>query len=228
MGRFIRSILVFALATTLLGLATVPVRARILNEDSYTIERYYAETIAEQFTTSGSFQDVVTLAFTPPSDKDFLITASALTNNSSVDYYTEIQLLINDTVAPVAYSTTQHKPYAVDTNWRSFGTHIVIECTGGTEYTITIQYRTQTLDASTAYTRRAAIAVLEVSDYVSVADEDPSETTETGYQTKLTLNIEPSLAADYLILATANLSNSSATKGTQIQLTKDGTPVRRL
>ncbi|MDZ4230343.1 MAG: hypothetical protein U1B77_00825, partial [Dehalococcoidales bacterium] len=66
-------------------------------DDAYTIERYYTENANEQSTTSTTYQDALTLTFTPPVTKDYLVIATALNNNSSTSYATVAQFTIDGT-----------------------------------------------------------------------------------------------------------------------------------
>jgi len=214
----------FAILASLLSLAALFLSAGALPakagtpDDSYKPERYYTQAIDEQTTTSTSFQDALTLTFTPPSTKNFLVIASALTNNSSTSYSTIVQLDIDGT----AYSTSYHKPVNTSLNWLSFGTHKVISATGGVAKTAKVQYCTENA-LGTAYIKRVAIAILEVSNYHDAEDETENTTMENLWQDAVTLNFTPAAQGDWLILATANIANSEDREYTKARITLDGT-----
>ncbi len=192
-------------------------------DDSYTIERYYNEYTSQQQTDSTTFVDAVTVTFTPPTSKDYLVIVSALTNNDSTAYSTVVQL-VEDTTS---YSETYHKPVDASLNWRSFGAHKVFSLTGSTPYTFKIQYRTELGDSTaTAYIQRAAITVVEVSNYYNGEQETEIGTTSTTYVDAgtATITFTPPTQADYLILLTANVITSTSGKSTFVQWTIDGTP----
>ncbi|MFC2017404.1 hypothetical protein ACFLUD_03215, partial [Chloroflexota bacterium] len=186
--------------------------------DAYTIERYYSENVTEQSTANTTFQDAVTLTFTPPATANYTVIASALTNNSDTNYSTVVQLIIDGT----NYSETYHKPVDAALNWRSFGAHKVHSFTGATEHTVKIQYRTENA-AGTAYIQRVAIAVVEVTNFYDVAQETEISTTSASYVDAVTFTFTPPVQADYLILVTANLRSSTSGKNAAMQWTIDGT-----
>jgi len=185
-------------------------------DDSYTIERYYNEAVNQQSTDNTTFVDAVTLTFTPPTSKDYLVIVSALTNNDSTSYSTVVQL-VEDTTS---YSITHHKPVDASLNWRSFGAHKVFSLTGSTSYTFKIQYRTELGDGTaTAYIKRAAIAIVEVTNDYNAVQETEISTTSTSYVDAgtATFAFTPPVQADYLILVTANLASDTAGKKSYAQ-----------
>ena len=188
--------------------------------DTYTVERYYVETNTSsvQTTTSTSFVTAATLTFTPSADKDYIILASALTNNvNTADptgtlsvYYTEVQLDIDGT----PYSTTQHGVAALDVNWRGFGTHQVVSLTGGTPYTAKIEFRTENT-LGTAQVRWCTIAAVEIqnrgTDYETVWHDTERLTTSNSYSAsyQTQLSFDAAASTPYLILVTANTKNTT-------------------
>ncbi|MFC2058933.1 hypothetical protein ACFLTS_04740 [Chloroflexota bacterium] len=190
-------------------------------DDTYTIERYYAQAADLQQTRSTTLGAAVTLTFIPPSTKDFVIIASALVNNESTSYYTQTTLDINT----VDYSDSYNRPVDTANNWVSFGSHKVITCIGGQTQTIKIEYCSE-IDTSYAYIKRASIIALEVledgdNNCVNIESNIESENSTTSYVPKVTLTFTPPEQQDYLLLATANLSNSGVKKATLVQLTQD-------
>ncbi len=188
--------------------------------DNYTIERYFNEYPSQQQTDSTTFVDAVTLTFTPPTSKDYLVIVSALTNNDSTSYPTVTQL-VEDTTT---YSETYHQPVDASLNWRSFGAHKVFSLTASTSYTFKIQYRTELGDGTaTAYIKRVAISVMEVANYYNAEQEAEISTTSTSYVDAVTLGPFTPTAGDYLILVTANLKSGTSGKAAYAQWLTDGT-----
>ncbi|MFC2018866.1 hypothetical protein ACFLU4_02770 [Chloroflexota bacterium] len=200
-------------------------------DDSYKPERYYAADASTQTTTLAVYDndtnDALTLTFTPPADKDFIVIASALTNYQTINNSTILHLLLGPTLSEkTSYSETSHKPIDTTMNWRGFGTHKILSATGGTSYTAKIQFKSEVGGVGeTAYIKRCAIAVLEVFNYESVESNGESYGTHTVYSSgnKVTLNVTPSEEADYIIFATANTYNLTENKGTLAQIAKDVT-----
>ncbi|MFC2003838.1 SBBP repeat-containing protein, partial [Chloroflexota bacterium] len=209
-----------------------PVRAYTSGDDAFvtkldsggalawnTIERYFNETITLQSTTSTTYVNAISLSFTPPTTKDYLVVISALTNNSATDYSTVVQLNINGT----GYSETFHKPVDTALNWRSFGGQKVITANANVAQNISIQYKTENA-ASTAYIQRAVISVIEIANYYNAEENAETSTTSTTYVPKATLTFTPPEAADYLVLATSNSKNNTNWKACYVQMTIDGIP----
>ncbi|MFH1775366.1 MAG: hypothetical protein ABH839_01725 [Chloroflexota bacterium] len=202
---------------------TVPTYAGTPDDD-YKPERYYISNAAQQTTTLDAYDDntnnALTLTFTPPTDKDFIVIASALTNYETIDNSTIVRLALGPTVSPTGYSETYHQPRDILLNWRGFGTHKILEATGGISYTAKIQYHAE-VAGETAYIKRCAIAVLEVFNYENAESNGESTLTTSDYATgnKLTLGFTPGTEADYIIFATANMKNGTSGKGTLSELT---------
>ena len=187
-------------------------------DEDYKPERYFTTNIDQQQTTSTNYQDALTLTFTPPTTKNFLVVAQALTNNSLTSYSTVVQLLVDS----ASYTETYHKPFDASQNWRCFSTHKIISATGGNSYTIKIQFKTENATA-TAYVKRCFITVLEVSNYYTSESNDESSTTQSIYQDKTTLTFTPPTQADYIFLAVADTYNIISGKSAYAQFTIDGT-----
>ena len=184
-------------------------------DDSYTIERYYTENAAIQSTSSTTYVDAVTMAFTPPNTANYTVIASALTNNDSTSNSTVVQLLIDGT----GYSEAYHTPIDTTLNWRSFGTQKV-ELFDSTSHTVKIQYRT-TDAANDAYIQKAFLSVVEVTNVHNAESNAPQDNSTTGYVDAVSLTFNVPTTADYLILNTANLKNSGATKSSYMRLLID-------
>ena len=153
-------------------------------DDSYTIERYYTESLAEStWSTDTSFQDKVTLTFIPPATKNYLIVASALVTNGSTSYYTEVKLVIDGT----DYGINQFQPSGAGAdNYVTFFDGIVQQL-DNTSHTVKISYRTNNT-AGAAYIKNAAISIIEASNY-NFGDDTTStfQTNSTSYVTEVTL-----------------------------------------
>jgi hypothetical protein len=210
---------IFILAAAgLFGLSAEPALAGT-PDDTSTVERYYNEHTAQQSTTSTSYVDAVSINFTPPATKDYLVVFSALTNNSSIFFPTILHLDINGT----GYSETSHRPVNTTLNWRSFGGQKVITANAGVAQDISIQYKTGNASA-TAYVQRVAISIIEIANYENAEANAETSTTLDTYENKVTLTFTPSEAADYLVLVTVNSRNSVPGKDCYVEMMMDGVP----
>ncbi len=188
--------------------------------DNYTIERYYAEDDSEQTTTNTTMVTAIEINFTPPGTgtKDFLIIATALTNNSSTAYYTETHLMIDST----EYSSTRHTPVDASLNWRSFGTHKIHTFTLGSSHNVSIDFNTENA-AGTATIKRVKLIIIEVTNYYNAVQETEISTTTTSYVDAGTANLTfTPPAGDYLILVTANLRTGTVDKDAAATWILDG------
>ncbi len=186
-------------------------------DDSYTIERYYAENDTTTDTNSTTTpQQAIYITFTPPATKYYLVLASCLTNNTLNGEYTQTQLVIDSTV----YSVAQHAPVDTNNNWRSHATHKIIQL-DNTSHTIEWEFFTET-GSGTAQVKKLRIAVIEISNYYYGEDDTETNTTSSSYVEKTTTgSFTPPATADYLGLATINQKNDQPPRNSQAQFTVD-------
>ena len=176
----------------------------------------YAESLVQSSTTSTTYQDKVTLTFTPPTAGDYIIIADAEVAGSSTFYNAKACLNVAGTV----YQELIYRVKAT-TNWYPF--NALKRLTLSSQITIKIQYSSSNT-AATAYIRNARLIVFKLpSEYTE--SEARTTTTSTSWQSKVTLTFTPASAGDYLIIATANLDGSSTSYDVKCQLIQDGSTV---
>lgn len=182
---------------------------------------YYQESDGESTTTLATFQDKVTLTFTPSETADYVIIASAMVTHDSTSHTVEVQLK----PAGTAYAIEKFRPLHTS-DYYAFGAHKVVSLTGSTEYTFKIQYRSLTA-AQTAKIKQARIIARKVSDLDYGTQAEPTESTNstTTYVTKVTLDYTALSTEDYLVIATADITNSNIADSTYIRLREDTTDI---
>jgi hypothetical protein len=158
-------------------------------------------------TTSTSYQDKVSLVFTPDSSDNYIILASATFDGSNTSYDSRVQLKIDETT----YSTINIET----TNSQNKYSWVVVKRINldATEHTIKIQYSSENSENTTgiADARIIAIRTDAFSNNYYTEDETRSTTTSTSYQNFLTLT-QTTEAEDHLILAIADLDGTSTFK----------------
>ncbi len=195
------------------------------NDDAYmsfqsypNYEVSYQESLTSSQTTSTTYQDKVSISFTPQTTADFAIIATAEVQGSSTSYQAKAQLTVNST-------TYQELAYRVKdtTDWYPFDGLKRLTLNGGTNYEVKIQFCTNNA-AGTANIRNARLLILSLqSEYAE--SEGLSTTTSTSWQDKATLTYTPPSSGDYLVIATANYRGSSTNYDVYVQLTQDGTTI---
>ncbi|MFC1993904.1 hypothetical protein ACFLVI_01430 [Chloroflexota bacterium] len=224
-AHFVRVAIVVALVLTYCFLPQVALAKG--PSDTYTVERYYAEAYTSSTGTNATttFEDAVTLTFRPSADKDFLIIASALTQNldslapteTLSIYYTEVQLDIGGT----DYFTTHHGASDIVDNWRGFGAHHILSATGGVQYTVKVEFRSENT-SGTAQIKWATIAALEVSNYFTEWAAGPLTTNATSANVDDQVLLSFAAAADdYLILSSATITHQDSGGETEFHVIID-------
>ncbi len=174
--------------------------------DSYTIGRYYAQDWSLTSTNSATFVDKLTLTFTPPATAYYLIKASAVLESSTVNSETEARLLDKDGTTVLGMS--DFKGTATG-SCESMDAHRVEQLTGGVSVTFKVQYRMIT---TLAELRDTTITAIELTSSNTVEANSEQTNNTTSPVTACTLSFTPPAQADYLIIATADISNSNPTK----------------
>jgi hypothetical protein len=186
-----------------------------MNFRSYpNYEVSYQESLTLSSTTNTTYQDKVTISFTPQLTADFVIIPTAEVQGSSTSYQAKAQLAVNST-------TYQELAYRVKdtTDWYPFNGLKRLTLNNGTNYEIKIQFSTNNA-AGTARIRNARLLVLSLqSEYTE--SEELSTTSSTSWQDKATLTFTPPSNGDYLIIATANYRGSSTNRDVYIRLIQD-------
>ena len=169
----------------------------------------YAQAETRTTTTSTTYQDKVTLTFTPDTAGDYLIFASATLDGSSTSVDFKAALNIDGTLYSAINLETNNA-----TNKYPWFVMKKINMTQ-TSHTIKIQYASETTSNTTgiAHARIVAIPIDRFLNNYYVQDETRTTTTSATYQTKVTLEGTPE-AGDYLIAAVQNLDGSSTSVST--------------
>jgi hypothetical protein len=190
-----------------------------INFRSYpNYEIRYQESLSSSSTASTTYQDKISISFTPQITSNFTIIATAEVQGSSTSYRAKAQLAVNS-------STYQELVYRVKdvTDWYPFCGLKQLTLNGGTNYNLKVQFCTSNV-AGTAYVRNARLLVVSLaSEYAE--SEGLSTTDSTSWQDKATLSLTPSTSGDYLLIATANYRGSSIYRDTKIRLIQDDTIV---
>jgi hypothetical protein len=190
-----------------------------MNFRSYqNYEISYQESLEESATTSTTYQNKVTISFTPQVTADFIIIAAAEVQGSSTSYQAKAQLAVGST-------TYQELAYRVKdpTDWYPFNGLKRLTLNGGTNYLIELQFCTNNA-GGTARIRNARLLIISLqSEYAE--SEELSTTSNTSWEDKATLTFTPPSSGDYLIIATANYRGSSTSRDVYIRLIQDDTTV---
>jgi hypothetical protein len=190
-----------------------------MNFRSYpNYEVKYNESLGTTSTTSITYQDKVSIVFTPQVTADFIIMATADVKGSSTNYQVKARLVVNST-------TYQELLYRVKdtTDWYPFCGLKRIKLNENASYSIKIQFCTNNA-LETASIRNARLIVFSLqSEYAE--SEELSTTSSTSWQDKVTLTFTPPNDGDYLIIATANYRGSSTSRDVKIRLIQDDATV---
>lgn len=218
---------IFNPSSYVLGGATSYVSGSIVNlasnDDAYmhfrsypNYEVGYQESLEESATTSTTYQNKVTISFTPQVTADFIIIAAAEVQGSSASYQAKARLAVNST-------TYQELAYRVKdpTDWYPFNGLKRLTMNGGANYEVKMEFCTNNV-AGTARIRNARLILLSLqSEYAE--SEGLSTTNSISWQDKVTLTFTPPSSGDYLIIATANYRGSSTSRDVYIRLIQDDT-----
>jgi len=190
-----------------------------MNFRSYpNYEIRYQESLETFSTTSITYQDKVSIVFTPQITADFIIIATAEVQGSSTSYQARARLIVNST-------TYQELMYRVKdtTDWYPFCGLKRMTLNESTTYSIKVQFCTNNA-AATASIRNAKIIIISLQS--SYAESEVLSTTDsTIWQDKVTLAFTPPSDGEYLIIATANYRGSSINRDVNIRLIQDDTIV---
>jgi hypothetical protein len=179
------------------------------------------EAESEQTVTSTSYQDIVTLTFTPSTAGAYLLVGTAEVEAASTSYSLSARLMIDGAAKDAM--TTEGETTA---DYEVFAAHNVTTLSAAS-HTMKIQASIET-GGPTARIRRARITAVRLSDhydYQSSGSEGESSTTSTTWVDKTVLTFSPSTVGNYLIIATAKINLATAANGYQpaINFTIDGT-----
>jgi len=192
---------------------------------------YYSELNYDVNTTSTTYQDALSLSFTPDDNSNYLILSSWTTASSTVSSTVggQVKSKLTRTTGTakdfneLIYSfvgSSIYQVYSVGTiGIDSFGTS-----PGAQTYKIQHAVYSGTSSYISYPDAPASIVALKLtsSDYYA-QEETRTTTTSTSFVDKTTLTFTPATAGDYIIFATATLDGSSNSYDYKAQLTIDGT-----
>ena len=191
--------------------------------DQETVVTHYEEGATQSDVTS-TYTTVHTFEYQPNDDKDYVtlfawgmdITAFAIRNGFhkivDVDGSQDIAEQMND-------------PYAVGANQSGMAMDIKSFATSPALQTYQIQHKLSTTFSSQAVeTVSPRMLAIELGDDDQTAESNGESTTTAGtYQDKVTKTWTPSSTGDYLIIAFAEITNSSTSGNTFATMDIDGT-----
>jgi hypothetical protein len=196
----------------------------VSNDDAYmnfrsypNYEISYQESSEVSSTSSTTYQDKVSISFTPQVTADFILIAAAEVQGSSTSYQAKAQLTVDST-------TYQELAYRVKdtTDWYPFNGLKRLTLTGGTNYEVKIQFCAG--NGGTASIRNARLLILSLqSEYAE--SEALSTTGSTSWEDKATLTLTPPSSGDYLVVVTANYQGSRTNRDVYVRLIQDDTTV---
>jgi hypothetical protein len=170
----------------------------------------YAESLGDDNTTSSSYRDKVVLKFLPPKPLDYLIIASAEVGGSAAAQEVSACLEVNGVIC-------QELRYAVNDPTERYHFSALKRVRLSTVSVVKIRFRAAT--PGTASIRNARIVAWAIP--CEYAENEGEASTSTG-ENRVTLRFTPPTTGDYLIIATANIANTSTSSDTKTKLLVNG------
>jgi len=180
-------------------------RARII---AIKIDDYeYNETESEIQPSQGSYDDISTITFTPPSTGDYLIlgTAEIKPGHTNKDIYA--RLIVDGQEKALAQRQAERNG-----DWLGFGTHKIINL-DTTSHTIKIQSMKDPSGGTNQRIRRSRLSAIRLNDFETVSSDSFSTASSSAWVNKTELTFTPSETKDYLVLVSSDLSHTSAVNG---------------
>ena len=198
-------------------------RARIVAIRKASLEQTTAaaDTSANLTTTLTNY---VTANFTPASTGSYLLIYSGEFLGATSSYSTQLQARLNGNVLDEVFVAAKDA-----TDWSPFISFSVAEL-GASAQTVTIAAAKETGSTATHSIRRARVAAIRLTGgrfaaFQSAASDGESTTTSASYVEKLTKSWSVGTTADWAILASMRLANSSTSYQTYGQVQLDNTTV---
>jgi len=210
-GTGARQYVTTIVATNTLGKSSA---TDVLWRDPQTYERYHNEFYGSVTTTNTTWQDALSITFTPNVAGPFQMLARADISNSSTSTYTDIRVIYDTTT----FNETRFTP-SVANEVSNFGSFDIFSC-NVTAYTFKMQYKTGDA-AGTANVTNPGINVFAVSDFHHVDSTAENSTLLETYQDKVTLT-DNFTAGDHLVLVSMEVAGSDTARQYLTQLTYDG------
>jgi len=178
----------------------------------FKITNYYSSSddITRTFNTD-AYQDGLSLSIPSAASGDYLVLASTSVSSDSNNK----RLYCNWLRGSTSQAEIVREFKTADQR-RGWLTMRIMTFTATAE-TLKLQFKVETKSTCSVYKQRiVAVKLSDLGiDYNSIESEDPSSTTSTSYQTKVTYTITPSPAkpGDYLVMGFAMLNGSSTGPG---------------
>lgn len=168
--------------------------------------------------------DYVTLNFTPASTGDYLLLWSGELYANSTAYSTQVQAKLNGNVLDEALVESRDT-----TDWWPFASYAVASC-GTSQQAVTVTAAKETGSSATHTIRRARAVAIRLSGgrfsgYQSAVSDSESTTQSTTYVEKLSKSWSVGTAADWLVLSSYRLANSSTSYQSHAQVQLDDSTV---
>lgn len=179
---------------------------------------YYAESLGEStWSTNTSFQNKVTVNFTPNANKTYVIFYSCLLNGSSIN---ACEVRLHDG------TNTLNNPVRIVKDTTDYvcmsGFSIASFGASPSAQTYTLDYRTSNT-ATTVKIQQGRLTVLELgaNDFSATAD-GPTTITDTNFVTGLTMTQTFANSEDYYVFACAEIGTTSTTPTMEVNAQYDG------
>ncbi|MFC1973912.1 hypothetical protein ACFLU2_00940 [Chloroflexota bacterium] len=206
-----RYLIVISISLALIVLLLPPAVLAGTPDDSYTIGRYHREEWAQSTTTLATWQDKTVLTFTPPSTGYYLLISDCVISTGTARDQVKARFIEGSTTYDeIVYDPKQNNSES------SFTVHRVFNLIGGDPYTFKNQYASVVAD-DTSRIRDATLTAIQLSTNDTIEHLGPTTTTNGSYTDVTTLNFTGD-GSDYLIIASADISNSITSKEVYTQL----------
>ena len=168
-----------------------------------------------------TFAEVTNVTLTPGTADDYLILASGELQTALCTVSGVVRVQLDQT-------TINNASYECKdvTDYKPFFFHQVTNLTAGVQHNITLDaLRTGSAGGEIRNTRLAAIRLTPDFDAQFAASDALATTTSATFVNKTNLTFVPTVAGDYLFIATAEFNTSLTTTQTRVNLDIDGTTV---
>lgn len=183
-------------------------------------QNYYAESTGESTTTSATYQDKVTLNFTPDASSTyyyFFCTMFRQSTNTTTD--SQVKFINTTTAVTFANPNVEPKDTSNYENHFSLGK----EDFGASPAAQTLKLQYASEAGATVAVKESRIAAIKADAADQYGESLGTSTNATDvYVNKLTLTFTPATTGDYLIFATAEHKCNIAAAENKLRLTVDG------
>ncbi|NQU79014.1 hypothetical protein HQ545_04560 [Candidatus Woesearchaeota archaeon] len=179
-----------------------------------------SESSGESSTTSESYVNKVSQTFTAPKDGQYLVIASAEARTDTTSYKVAVRTTIDgDTISESKWEPNDADWYD---DYQTYFTHKVVELEEG-EHTLEMDYLLTENDCR-AFIRNARISLIDLNEFQH-SEEESEQIMGSSYQDITTLTFTPSIADEYLIIATGEYRAEKTDETIFAQLNMDSTEI---